>query len=140
MVMVMVMMMRKVQGRTSEGRRRRVSAAVAVALLPLVSVGCLFAGGVRRIESDESARILVRFSGVEASREFHDALERSDPEPYTDMGGFVVPFVAARGEGVYHETLHYNAAARIADVDRDGRITQEEARDYAAWVDGKEGR
>jgi len=108
---------------------------LAILLLSAIGTGCLYAGGAKRIESDEDSRIVVRFSGTEAAREFHEAFRRSDPEPYTEKSGFIVPLVLARGEAVYHETLHYNAAVRRADVDRDGRITTDEAREYAVHVD-----
>lgn len=127
-----------IREQTSAGTPLRPVSLLATLFLSAISSGCLFVGGAKRIESDEAARIPVRFAGTEAAREFHEALSRSDIEPYTGMSGFVVPFVIARGEGVYHETLHYNAAVRMADVDRDGSITIEEARSYVAYVDREE--
>ena len=104
-------------------------------LLPLLITGCLFVGGTKRIEFDKARRISVRFSSVKAAHDFHEGLRRSDRDAYTDEGGFVVPLIVARGGKVYHETEHYNAEVRLADVNRDGEITEEEAQAYLAYVE-----
>ena len=46
-----------------------------------------------------------------------------------------MPFLVARGGKLYHETAHYNAEVRLADVNRDGDITEEEAQAYLAYVE-----
>lgn len=112
----------------------RLFTAFGAVLIPLVSTGCLFVGGTRRIEFDEESRTAVKFSCVEAAHDFHEGLRLSDPEPYTDVSGFAAPFIAARAGGVYHETDHYNAEVRLADVNRDRTITEEEAEAYLAYV------
>ena len=116
----------------------RLACLLACFLMPALTTGCLFAGGAKRIEVDEATRIHVKFSGADAARDFHEAFSRSDAEPFTAMSGYVVPFLVARGEGVYHETLHYNAAVRLADIDRDGSITAQEARNYVDYIDRAE--
>ena len=108
-------------------------------LLPLglavVCSGCLFMGGGDRVEIDEERRYRVQFSSVEAARVFHRALEASDHDLFVNEGGFMIPFVAFAGGSVFHETDHYNAQVRLADVDRNGEITEEEASAYEAYVD-----
>ena len=104
------------------------------ALFPLFLTGCLVLGGSQRTEFDETKRISVKFSSVKAAHDFQEGLRQSDRDAYTDVGGFVVPFVVARGGRVYHETEHYNAAVRLADVNRDDEITEEEAQAYLAYV------
>ena len=107
---------------------------LGLALLPLFTSGCLFAGGTKRTEFEESERILVRFPTAQAAHDFHAGLRQSDREAYTDASGFVVPFLFVRGGARYHETAHYNAEVRLADVNRDNDITEAEARDYLAYV------
>ena len=109
-------------------------ALLGLALLPLWTSGCLFAGGTKRTEFVEQDRILVRFPTAQAAHDFHAGLRQSDREAYTDAGGFVVPFLVAGGGARYHETAHYNAEVRLADVNRDNNITEAEARDYLAYV------
>lgn len=109
-------------------------AVLGIALLSLLTSGCLYAGGSKRIEFEETDRILVKFSTALAAQDFHDGLRQSSREDYTEGGGFLVPFLIARGGAVYHETAHYNAEVRLADVNRDSDITETEAQAYLAFV------
>lgn len=113
----------------------RQSAVFGLALLPLLTTGCLFVGGTQRTEFEEAKRIPVKFRSTRAAHDFHEGLRQSDREAYTDVGGFVMPFLVARGGELYHETAHYNAEVRLADVNRDSDITEEEAQAYLAYVE-----
>ena len=121
----------KQQG-TERGLRQALSCGLA--LLPLLSTGCVVVGGAKRTEFEEAQRLPVKFSSATAAQDFHEGLRLSDREPYTDASGFVAPFLFARGSATYHETAHYNAEVRLADVDRDNEITEAEARAYASQV------
>lgn len=118
---------------------RRRAAALGLTILPLLSTGCLYLGASERIEFDESKRLPVKFASAQAARDFHEGLRLSDRDEYTDKGGFVMALLLARGHSLYHETAHYNAAVRRTDVDRDGSITDAEARAYLADVTRDEG-
>ena len=104
---------------------------MSVALVPVLS-GCLVMRGARSVEVEEQERIAVRFESSTAADVFFEALARSSREDHTDERGFAVPFLAIGGETIFHETRHFNAQVRMADVDRDGNISQTEA---AAYLD-----
>ncbi len=112
----------------------RRAAGLGLALFPLFGSGCLYLGESRQTDFDESKRTAVRFATARAARQFHDGFRSSDREAHTDHDAFVMPFLVAQGEWVYHETAHYNAEVRLADVDRDGSITEEEAHAYLEHV------
>lgn len=113
----------------------RQSTVLGLVLLPLFTTGCLFVGGTEWTEFEEAKRIPVKFLSVGAAHDFHEGLRRSDREAYTDARGFVMPFLVARGGKFYHETAHYNAEVRLADVNRDSDITEEEAQAYLTYVE-----
>lgn len=116
------------------GRALRRIAACGLALLPIFSSGCLYLGASERIDFDEAKRLPVKCASAQAARDFHAAIRLSDKDEYTDKGGWVMALLLARGHSLYHETAHYNAAVRRADVNRDGTITEEEAQSFLAEV------
>ena len=105
-----------------------------LALLPLLTPGCLFVGVTERTEFEEAKRIPVRFLSERAAHDFHDAHRQSDREQYTDVDHFVMPFLVGREQKLYRETAHYNAGVRLADVNRDSDITEDEARAYLEYT------
>ena len=92
--------------------------------------GCLIMGGGKETHFEEDIRLRVRFQSLAASTDFHDGMNRSDREWYIDAGGITVPFLFLGGGVVFHETQHYNAQVRMADVDGDSLITDDEASAY----------
>ncbi|MEM7306567.1 MAG: hypothetical protein AAF682_07850 [Planctomycetota bacterium] len=109
-------------------------AVLGTALLPLLCTGCLAVGLTERSEFEEAQRTPVKFPSARAADDFHAGLRESDREVYVEANTFVVPFLVARRSELYHETDHYNAEVRRADVDRDGEITEDEARTYLGSV------
>ena len=114
-------------------------AATILALLSLPT-GCLCVGGSQQTKFNEVERIAVKFPSARAAQDFHDGLEQSDRKAFTETHGFVVPLLFARGGELYHETVHYNAEVRLADVDRDGEITEAEAQEYVEYVEQRNAR
>ncbi len=102
---------------------------LGLSIAPLLG-GCLFMGGGHAVRIDESARIPIRFESIAASNDFHAGMAHADRTDYTDGGGFVVLLLAGAGESEFHETPFYNAQVRRADIDRDERISNDEARAY----------
>ena len=86
-------------------------------------------GGTKKT-SYEGDRLTVKFESVDASKEFYRGMSNADRADFIDGGGFVILFVFGRGSATFHETRFYNAQVRQADVNRDGLITEEEAKSY----------
>lgn len=113
---------------------RPIRTVATMACATLLS-GCVFGGGGQHITYEESIRLQVSFASVVASSVFHSALEEADRGDFTEGGGMFILFVFALGGANFHETQFYNAQVRIADANRNGVITEEEAENYAEWVE-----
>jgi hypothetical protein len=97
-----------------------------LALLSLLLMsGCI---AIRQgIEFDEEARIQVRFENEEALRLFES--QRSRPKiHHTDHTYFVGLPLFIGIERVLHETEWYNHLVRLADLDGNKTITEQEMR------------
>ncbi len=114
--------------------RTAAQSTLGLALASLLISSCVVVGATKRTEIDEAGRLPVRFPSVQAAHDFHEGLRQSDRAAYTDASGLAVPLLFGRATETYHETAHYNAEVRLADVDRDGAITEEEARAYLDLV------
>ena len=100
-----------------------------IGLAPLLS-SCLLAHGGTKVIVVEEPRIDVSFESGQAADDFYRGLYDSDRSTYTDAGGYYLIGVAMGGGSTFHETAHYNAQVRQADIDGDGVITEAEAKGY----------
>lgn len=100
-----------------------------IGLAPLLS-GCLLAHGGTKVFVNEASRSHVSFESGQAADDFYRGLHDSDRSTYSDTHGYYLVGIAMGGGITFHETAHYNAQVRQADIDIDGVITEGEAKGY----------
>ena len=99
--------------------------------------GCLAVSMKNKWVYDEASRVSVVFESGEASQIFHsklrlDALKKGNP--YVGSTQFGIPFVVFIDHTIIYETAYYNARVREADINGDGVITVEEAKNLSSGV------
>lgn len=112
----------------------RTSTILLCTLTLSLASGCTLAGG-HRVIIHEKERISVRFENLNASKLFYKGMNESDRDDFTDHGGMLVLGIGMGGGEAFHETAYYNAQVRMADIDRNGVITEAEAGAYLQRID-----
>ena len=105
-----------------------------VMVLGLAS-GCLSYYGKREMNYNEPTKVSVKFETAEASRIFYSKLKACEggkhaDDPTSSASGVCVLFIVAGGSKTVYPNARYNALVDQMDINDDGTISVEEAKNH----------
>jgi len=94
-------------------------------------LGCITSGCVTHTTIKDESRQSVHFGSPEAAQTFYDAyLSGTSPKGHGSVAVYVV--LPYQHRTVSTDNVRFNSAVQAADKNRDGMISEEEARAFAA--------
>ena len=93
--------------------------------------GCLAFRMKQEIKFDEPALVSVAFESAEAAKVFHSKIKAAkikDDNPAVAHSRFGIPFIILFDSATIYANAVYNSLADQADIDENGTITLDEAK------------
>ena len=103
---------------------------MVLAFLGLAS-GCIAVRMKTKVKFDEPPRVSIKFESAEAASIFYSKLRASkvkSGDPSVENSRFGIPFIIFFDSDTIHANAVFNALVEQADINGDGTITLEEAK------------